>query len=284
MAGDAAMTVQPPPRAAKLSRRRLLLGSTGLLASGVLGTGAVIVTNDIEPGSTAIRRTLGFTGTAGTVPAVPGAPMRVFTPTSARRGRTVEMAVITPELAGSAQFPVVLGLHGRGGTARSWADLGLPEFMTAGQIPLTVVTVDGGDNYWHPVRGDDPLAMLLDELPAWLYEHGLPEPVAVLGYSMGAFGALLYARRRAELGRPVAAAAAMSGAWFRSWPEADRRNCFANEDDWRSCEPLQHLTELGALPLAVWCGTEDPFIDAARELGSRRPATLLHVDRGAHND
>ena len=30
--------------------------------------------------------------------------------------------------------------------------------------PMALVTVDGGGGYWHAHRGDDPMAMVIDEL------------------------------------------------------------------------------------------------------------------------
>lgn len=115
-------------------------------------------------------------------------------------------------------LPMSILLHGLHGDARHAAVGNLPEVLAAavakGSVPaFGFVAVDGGDNYWHEnVPGDDPMAMLLDEVPRWLKERGYGEPFAVTGVSMGGFGSLLYARRRAERGDPIAAAAAISPA------------------------------------------------------------------------
>ena len=64
--------------------------------------------------------------------------------------------------------------------------------VAAGTPPFALAVVAGGNGYWHPHPGDDPLGMIFDEFLPLLARSGLPriEP-AVLGYSMGGFGALL---------------------------------------------------------------------------------------------
>jgi hypothetical protein len=148
--------------------------------------------------------------------------------------------------------------------------MGTPKFLTAAGPPrFVVVAVDCGDGYFVAKGGDDPLRMLTDDVPEWLAQRGLPAPTAALGISMGAFGALRLAR---DVDLRVVAVA--GPALFRGWDEARTRNAFRDERHWAANEPLRHPPDV---PLGIWCGTEDPFVDAARELADR---TGAHADIG----
>jgi hypothetical protein len=254
-----------------ISRRGLLL--SGVLAVGAVGAGALVDT-------AAVRRKLGFTGEDGTVPDV--APSDVWTAefTSKARGRSVTMAVMTPAGADRAGLPVCLVLHGRGGSARGMVELGLPRFLTAAQRRFALVALDGGDSYWIARRpGDDPQAMLRDEVPGWLAGLGLAAPRAALGISMGGFGSLVLARKTA-----LETVAVISPALFRNYSDARPLDGFADEASWAAAEPLRHLAELPAgLRLGIWCGEEDPFYDAARLLADRRRPVVASFDHGAHD-
>ncbi|MER8184396.1 alpha/beta hydrolase-fold protein [Kitasatospora sp. NPDC094015] len=275
------------PAARPLARRRLLrvlgVAAVGTVAVAAAGTA---VAEDLLPGGPRLRRAIGLTGPDGTVPAVTPGPVGSTTFTSAARGRPVELITMSPPGVGpTAALPLCLVLHGRGGSARATAALGLPQFLAAavaaGVPPFRFAAVDGGDaTYWHArTPGDDPMAMLLDELPARLASLGLPEPTAALGISMGGSGALRYARTRPGALRGVAL---LSPALFRSWPDARTVGGFRDEADWRAHEPLLHPDPAPAARLGLWCGTEDPFCPAARELAPR--ATEAHFPRGAHTD
>lgn len=201
---------------------------------------------------------------------------------SAARGRDVELIVMRPEGV-PGPLPVCLALHGRGASARVFTDLGVPAMLTAavaaGVPPFAVAAVDG-DTYWVAANpADDPQRMLHEEVPAWLTALGLrPDPVAVLGISMGAYGALNYARTH------PCAVAAISPALFRSWTEARSRQVFADRAQWEATEPLRHTTELTPARLGVWCGTADPFAPAARELiAMAKPAESV-LSPGGHDD
>ena len=108
------------------------------------------------------------------------------------------------------------------------------------------------------------MAMLLDEVPRWLKERGYGEPFAVTGVSMGGFGSLLYARRRAERGDPIAAAAVISPGLITTWPEMAKRRAFKNEGEWTSLDPLRHIRSTGPTALGVWIGDRDRFVKGTR--------------------
>jgi len=204
---------------APVSRRAVLTGAAVLLGVGALG--AAGVATGVVPGSAGIRRRLGLDGPDGVVPDVKAGTVTSRSVESAARGTQVSLATMTPAGVDAAGLPVLLALHGRGANAQTLVDLGLPQFLTAavqaGAAPFAIAAVDGGDRYWHAVGSDDPQAMLRDEVPSWLADAGLGAVFGALGISMGAFGALLWARLAAT---PPAAVIAMSPALFRSWGDA----------------------------------------------------------------
>ena len=270
----------------QLTRRGLLLGALGLTVAGT-ATGAAMVSDHV-PGAASLRRVVGNTGPDGTVPNVPPAAVTVDRVRSSARGRDVDLVIMRP--AGSdpdgpppAALPVCLLLHGRGGTARGFVNFGIPRVLAAavrdGVPPFAIAAVDCGDRYFLKHDGDDPLRMLLDEVPGWLTDRGLDgSTMAALGISMGSSGALCLARYRKGL-RAVAVA---SPALFRRWSDAKKRNAFGDERQWQAYEPLRHTDELAGVPLGVWCGTEDPFIDSARELITKTHPEIGAITRGEH--
>ncbi|HET9142413.1 alpha/beta hydrolase [Actinophytocola sp.] len=204
---------------------------------------------------------------------------------SPARGTPVDLVTIRPANAASARLPVCLALHGRSANAKVFLDLGVPEALNAvtaaGAKPFAVVSVDGGDSYWvAKTPSDDPQKMLTDDLPAWLVNRGFATtPFAVLGISMGAYGALNYARNPG-----LNAVAAISGALFESWPEARSRNAFSNEAEWEATEPLRHVDAIKADRLGVWCGESDPFVNQARRLIDLAHPRVSDISAGGHTD
>lgn len=267
-----------------LSRRALLIGGLGGL--GLIGTGFVAALEGVLPGGVPLRRALGLVGEDGVVPDVVPVPVEVHRLRSQARGQDVDVVTMIPASVERGQLLVCLVLHGRNSSARGMLDLGLASFLaasiTAGAPPLALVAVDGGSSYWVARDpADDPQAMLRDELPGWLGSFGLAGvPAAVLGISMGGFGALDLARSR---GASAPAVAVLSPALFRRWDDAETVDAFSSEQSWSAHEPLRHVDELPeAFELGVWCGREDPFFDAAAELADRAPATVARFDHGEH--
>ncbi|MET9401496.1 alpha/beta hydrolase-fold protein [Kitasatospora sp. NPDC002965] len=275
-----------------LGRRGLLRAGLGLGGLAVVGTGATLVFSGGEadpvpgagptgapgasdsPGAGAAPTSATTSGRPGTpsAPAVVPSLRNEEQRSAARNGATVKMITIVPQgptVPPAAELPVCIALHGRGATAQAWTELGLPQILVAaiaaGVPPFAVVALDGGDaTYWRRTpSGDDPQRMLLDELPGWLAARGLRVPGAAMGISMGGFGSLRYARNRGAGFGPVAA---LSPALFRTWSDARAVGVFRDEADWREHEPLLHQDQPHGRPIGVWCGTEDPFCDAARKL------------------
>lgn len=255
-----------PVRPPLLTRRRALL-TAGVAAATVTGAGALGVTSMMS-GNDSLRRSLG----AATAPTSIGY-RRVERVYSAARGRDVHLVTMLPTT--DPGLPMSLLLHGLDGSARS---VSWPSFSTAlhrdtlreAITPFGFVAVDGDNNYWHRVRpGDDPMAMLLEEVPVWLRERGLGGtdgvPFAAAGLSMGAFGALLYARRRAERRMPLPVAAIVGPALMTRWASMRARKVYESRQAWAADDPLRHIDTLSGVRIGVWCGIEDAFIDGVRK-------------------
>jgi hypothetical protein len=248
----------------------------GGIGVGVLGLAGAGVVTDVLPGGPQLRRFLGLTGPAGTVPDVPASPVVTTHLASKTRGRDVTVNTMAPAGHAPDSLPKCVALHGRGGDANWVVGLGVPKFLTAatraGIPPFAVISVDGGpDTYWVENHGDDPQRMLTDELG----------PIqAAFGMSMGAFGALCFARRRSDL----KAVAVAGPALFESWADASKRGAFSSEQQWSANEPLRHTHDIEDVPLGVWCGTEDPFLDAARSLIDQTHPAHAAITSGAHED
>ncbi|WP_312871975.1 alpha/beta hydrolase [Amycolatopsis acididurans] len=272
----------------RFSRRSVLIaGASGLgIAGFTAGTASGVL-----PFSAAVQRAMGVTSTTPVSQLGVAQVERVW---SQARQRQVDLVTLLPSKSPPANLPMSLLLHGLHGRARTAAPTGTLAELSS-QVarravpPFGLVAVDGGDNYWHENHpGDDPMAMLLEEVPQWLRRRGLGgadgQPFAVTGMSMGGFGAMLYARRRAERGRPVGALALLAPALILSWSEMAKRDAFHDEADWASMDPLKHLDATSGIPTGVWCGTEDSFITGVRRyVAATRPA-VAYTARGKHGD
>ncbi|MCE6993574.1 alpha/beta hydrolase [Saccharothrix sp. S26] len=267
-----------------VTRRTALtaLGGTALAAAGVTAAW-----HGNAPLGEALRHALGV---AGPVPAVKRALVRVERVHSHHRGREVDLLTMVPPGAPKADLPMSILLHGRRGTARTAAPGGMAEVLVSavgrGQVPpFGFVAVDGGDHYWHEnVPGDDPMGMLLEEVPRWLAERGFGAPFACTGVSMGGFGALLYARRRHERREPTRAVAAIAPALLTDWAEMSKRNAFRDQHDWASLDPLKNLDKLGTAPVGVWAGDRDTFITGTRRFIAGAKPAVASIVPGGHND
>jgi pimeloyl-ACP methyl ester carboxylesterase len=265
-----------------VSRRGLLLGAVGVGLAGVAaGAGAL---GDALPEAPTLRRAVSATGPEATIPDAPKGKTTVERLYSTARHQNVDLVIMRPYGVDPEGLPVCLVLHGRGGTARGYLQFGLPQFLSsatrAGVPPFTAVAVDLGKDYLMDEHGDNPMAMIVDELPRWLERRDLPVPMAALGFSMGGFAAVNYARHRPDL-RAIALA---SPAMFLRWADAKKRNCFRDEQQWREFEPLDHTAELSKdTAIGLWCGSEDSFAEAAREFTAKARPEVHSISRGGHN-
>ncbi|MEV8439394.1 alpha/beta hydrolase [Actinosynnema sp. NPDC051121] len=265
--------------------RRTVLGALGGTALATAGVTAALHGN--APLGEALRHALGV---AGPVPAVKRAVVSVDRVHSHYRGRDVDLLTMVPPGVPTRDLPMSILLHGRHGTARTASPGGMAEVLVSavgrGQVPpFGFVAVDGDDHYWHEnVPGDDPMAMLLEEVPRWLAERGYGTPFACTGVSMGGFGALLYARRRHERREPAHAIAAIAPALLTDWEEMAKRNAFADQAQWASLDPLKNLDKLGTTPIGVWAGDRDHFITGTRRFIAAAKPTVASITPGGHDD
>lgn len=143
--------------------------------------------------------------------------------------------------------------------------------LPGGGIPvLALVAVDGSDTFWHErANGEDRMTMLLDEFIPWYEERGdvggSRENRAVMGWSMGGYGALLAAERRADL---FGAVVAVSPALWRSYNDGVG-DAFDDARDYAENDVYAGIGELGRTAVRVDCGRADVFHDAAREFAAR---------------
>jgi poly(3-hydroxybutyrate) depolymerase len=273
-----------------VSRRAFVFGGVGLGAVVVTGgAGAVLVEEDVLPGKVRFDRAIGRCRGLPAAPATPGV-VQLQTFRSSRRGTDVTAAVVLPAGVTSVRgLPLVLALHGNGGTGPGTAGgMKLDRYLTqacAGRPPFAIVAVDGGPNsYWHRrANGEDPLGMITDELLPRLDRQGARTGrFGVIGWSMGGYGALLLAE---TVGAPrVAAVVAASPAVFGSYADARRTNrlAFDGPEDFARGDVMAGLGRLAGVPAWVDCGTSDPFAPMARRLRARlRPAGGM--GRGCHD-
>ena len=250
--------------------RRGFLAAAGVSTLGVAG---YAVGEGALPGRSFVRGHLGLDGPDGVVPRVdPGRTLGGSFVSHARGGRRTGWTIaLPPGVSAAGPLPVAVVLHGRGNShasAFSAGYLGLDRFLAAavgqGATPFAMASVDGGESYWHPREdGEDAGAMVVDELLPLLAAHGLDvSRVALLGWSMGGYGALRLAGR---LGRDrVVAATAMSPAlWYRF--EDSAPGAFDDAADFARSTVFGRQCTLDGIRVRIDCGQDDPFYAATRD-------------------
>jgi len=239
-------------------RRRTIL-AVGAGCAGVAGSaGAWLVGNR---------------SSGGPDPVIPSAPVgdeRLERRGSAARGRPVDFYTAVPAGHGDGRgLPVCLTLHGASTSARDFPSLGLGRFLTDavshGAAPFVLAGAAGDRLGWRPAGRDDPQRMLVEDIPAWCAERGFDTGrMAVWGWSMGGYGALLLALTVPGLVRSVAA---LSPAVRRGDP------LFAG---------AQRLLET---PIGLWCGRDDDLYEEVRALQRALPTKPVAggYTTGRHN-
>jgi hypothetical protein len=175
------------------------------------------------------------------------------------------------------RFPVCYCLPARGQSPH-WvldAPVHLADYAAlktpGGGIPvIALVAVDGGDTYWHErASGEDRMAMVLDEFIPWYEKRhdvgGSRANRAVMGWSMGGYGALLAAERRPDM---FAAVCAASPALWRSYDDGVG-DAFDDERDFAENDVFAGIDKLADTAVRVDCGKADVFYDAARDFAGR---------------
>lgn len=161
-------------------------------------------------------------------------------------------------------LPVCFALPGRGGgPPMGFADHVAAAVRKDQSPPYAVVGVDGGVSYWHRrTSGEDRLSMLLHELiPLCARRYklgggGLGR--AIIGWSMGGYGAVLAAETKPRL---FAAVVAVSPAIWTSYDAMmlGPQDAFDDAADFARHDVIAHADRLTGVNVRVDCGKQDPF-------------------------
>ncbi len=249
-----------------ITRRTLLTGAAGV---AVVGLGVAAVEG---PRTLAKRLRDDVMGKPeAVIPNAPEGQIHLDTVHSKARGQDVSLFTAVPAGYGAGVgLPVCLVLHGATARPPDYQPFGLGKFLTAavrrGAPPFVLAGADGGLLFWEPghAPGDNPQAMVLDEMPGWLDARGFDTSrMAAWGWSMGGYGSLRLAEVRPDWLKAVAA--------FSPAVEPGDR-AFAGVD------------QLAGQPLGVWCGTSDPLYENVQQFVAalpQKPDPLSYGD-GAH--
>jgi enterochelin esterase-like enzyme len=280
-----------------LTRRRVLtlglIPAAAVVAAGI--TGVELVSHGVLPGQAALDSLAG----ACSVPAPrlaysrPG-PSFSGTFYSAARRRPVGYTIAYPpgHQAGD-QLPLVVMLHGYGASHAS-ALIGMSPAQALAVkadgrplAPMAMVTADGGNGFWTPHPGDNPMAMVIDELIPLCQRRGLGRPphrIGTMGISMGGYGALLFAEKYPRL---ISAAAAISPGIWTSYDQAKAADpgAYASAAAFSANDTITHAAVLARVPVRVAAGYDDPFYPGVQALARSLPAgAVVDFARGCHTD
>jgi pimeloyl-ACP methyl ester carboxylesterase len=199
-------------------------------------------------------------------------------------GQAVRWRLARPHrgATGTATQPLVVALHGHGGDA-DWPFTGVHVERQVVPTGLAVASVDGGDFYWH-ARGSgiDTGRMVVEELLPLLGSKGLAtDRVALIGWSMGGYGALLMATILGP--ERVAGVVAASAALWQS-PGDSAAGAFDDREDFVRNDVFAARGRLRGIPVRLDCGRDDPFIVANRAFAHELPDAAVTFDDGAHTE
>jgi enterochelin esterase-like enzyme len=278
------------------SRRRFLRYAVGgVVAVAAAGaTGFELVDHGVLPGKSELDQLDG----ACDVPAPDFAPYAAPGPqysgsfySAARRTAVGYTIGYPPGHRQGDRLPLVIALHGFGGNhtdALAALSPAQAVALSAGGAPLppmALVTVDGGGGYWNPHPGDNPQAMLADELIPLCQRKGLgtgARAVGVLGISMGGYGAILLAEKYPHL---IGAVAAISPAIWTSYTQAESANAgaYASAADFAADDAVTHAAALAGIPVRVASGYGDPFYPGVQALARALPdSAAVYFGNGCH--
>ncbi len=151
--------------------------------------------------------------------------------------------------------------------------------------PMAMVTVDGGPGYWNAHPGDDPMAMVIDELVPMCQGLGLGQgrrTIGTMGISMGGYGALLLAEKYPAL---IGAVAAISPAIWTSYAQALAVNsgAYASATAFAANDAVTHAGALVNTPARVTSGFDDPFHPGIVALARVLPSSAtVEFSQGCH--
>jgi len=150
-----------------------------------------------------------------------------------------------------------------------------------------MVTVDGGNGFWTPHPGDNPMAMVIGELVPLCQRRGLGRPphrIGTMGISMGGYGALLFAEKYPRL---ISAVAAISPGIWTSYDQAKAADpgAYASAAAFSANDTITHAAALAGIPVRVAAGYDDPFYPGVQTLARSLPAgAVVDFAQGCHTD
>jgi pimeloyl-ACP methyl ester carboxylesterase len=202
---------------------------------------------------------------------------------------TVRYAIAMPAGARGLGWVAYL-LPGRGGSADALTNLGfdgfLAQYLRTGGAPFVIAALDAGESYFHRrVSGEDRLAVATVDLPAVVRRVLGAERLreALLGQSMGGYGALLAAEREPRRYRAVAVA---GPAIFPSYEDENRSvgDAFDSTADYARNDVIARAASLRGTPVRIAAGSRDPFLPGIRRFARTLPEAQLNVTPGCHDD
>lgn len=275
------------------SRRKLfkygLGGVAGVVALGA--TGLELVSHGVLPGQHELDELDGACSVGSTEltfrtqgPSVTGSFY-----SRARNTRVGYTIGYPPGYVSGMPLPLIVMLHGEGGNhadalaAMSPAKAMALEIDGQSLAPMAMVTVDGGSGYWNPHPGDDPMAMVTEELIPMCQGLGLGRGhIGTMGISMGGYGAILFAEKYPDL---IDAVAAISPAIWTSYGQAQGVNkaAYASAADFARDDAVTHASALKGIPVRVASGNADPFHPGVQALaGALPPSAIVVFSGGCH--
>jgi enterochelin esterase-like enzyme len=261
----------------ELSRRAALrLGASAAAGAAGIWTFGALIDPEQVPADPSPFGPAAPAGPPAPPVAVPAPPVAAPAPwptkvsgsfVSAARGGMLTNYIVARPPGQIAPLRPVIALHGVRGSAKQVMSFGveqvLADLVTAGRPPFAVVAVDGGDSYWHRrAGGEDAGSMVLNELIPMLSTMNMDiTRVAFIGWSMGAYGAMLLGARLGPA--RTAGICAVSPALYQSYT-ASTLGAFDSYDDWTH-NTVFGLPALSTIPLRIDCGNDDRFAPATHQ-------------------
>jgi pimeloyl-ACP methyl ester carboxylesterase len=279
--------------APRWTRRRVLACGLGGAAAAALA-GFELIAHGALPGKQALDELDGACSVSSPaetfLPVGPSTSARFY---SRARNRNVGYTIAYPPgHAPGSKLPLGIVLHAFGGNHTStFGGLSLARALAAnsnrrGLAPIALVAPDGGRLYWNPHPGDDPIAMIVDELLPICQRLGLgapPRSIGATGISMGGYGALLLAEQHPHL---IAAVAAISPAIWTSYQQAHAANpgAYASAQDFADDDVVTHTRTLTGIPVRIASGINDPFHPGVVALARKLPpSAIVEITQGCHD-
>jgi pimeloyl-ACP methyl ester carboxylesterase len=282
------------PRPGRPNRRRALgAGLGGLAAVAVAGAAAIeLAARGVLPGRQLVDWLDGACSVASP-PLVFSAPGLSVSGTFRSRARRREVRYVIawpPGYRPGAPLPLIVVLHPFGAAHLSALTGMSPPQALALQVdgrplpPMAMAAADGGPGCWNPHPGDDPMAMVIDELIPLCQRHGLGRrAIGTFGISMGGYGALLLAEKHPGL---ISAVAAIGPAIWTSYGQARAVNpgAYSSAAAFTAADAVTHAHALAGVAVRVACGLGDPFYPGVRALTRvLPPGAVTDLSQGCHS-